>query len=172
MIEKHWSTLEESHLFRKGLDSKYFWFCDPCGLCGNYSKTKINEHDCGPIKSLFAKGAVTFGQEAVVCWPLLYIIITSRSLEFNIVPLRPQLLMPLMTMVILKVKGIRILPPNHAILHESTGKPKISCDSIVILTVLQGLASLRRVGVGEHLRHNRRGRPQPLARHPPGEDHS
>ena len=32
--------------------------------------------------------------------------------------------------------------------------------------------SLRRVGVGEHLRHNRRGRPQPLARHPPGEDHS
>lgn len=110
MIEKHWSTLEESHLFRKGLDSKYFWFCEPCSLCGNYSKTKINEHDCGPIKSLFAKGAVTFGQEVVVCWPLLYIIITSRSLEFNIVPLRPQLLMPLMTMVILKVKGIRILP--------------------------------------------------------------
>lgn len=116
MIEKHWSTLEESHLFRKGLDSKYFWFCEPCSLCGNYSKTKINEHDCGPIKSLFAKGAVTFGQEVVVCWPLLYIIITSRSLEFNIVPLRPQLLMPLMTMVILKVKGIRILPPNQAIL--------------------------------------------------------
>lgn len=62
-----------------------------------------------------------FGQEAVVCSPLVYIIITSKSLEFNIIPLKPQLLIPLMTMVLLKVSGIRILASPQAILLQYIG---------------------------------------------------
>lgn len=62
-----------------------------------------------------------FGQEAVVCSPLVYIIITSKSLEFNIIPLKPQLLIPLMTMVILKVSGVRILASPRAILLQCIG---------------------------------------------------
>lgn len=66
------------------------WFCEPCGVCGNYSKTKINEHDCGPVKSLFAKGAVKFGQEAVGSSLLTLALYHNnfRSLEFNIFPIQ------------------------------------------------------------------------------------
>ena len=97
------------------------WFCEPCGVRGNYSKAKKDEHDCGSVKSLFAKGAVKFGQEAIGGSLLTLALYHNRAWNLILSPLRPQLLMPLMTMVILKVKGIRILAPNQAILPWYTG---------------------------------------------------
>lgn len=41
----------------KGQLVNIFGFCKPYSLCGNYSKTKMNEHDCVPIKTLFTKAS-------------------------------------------------------------------------------------------------------------------